>query len=285
MAAWWGHAEAPGVRSVRLQEAADDSARLPHRVRIPAMDASQSKERRIKMSDFMDLVKKRPEKPIIDSGDKKHVTLNTEHAIEQIKKFQHQIAELKVLAERHVIKDTNSQKQAVEMIAQVKKLHNAIEAKRKEIVKDPWSFCKKVNSFTKSFLHPLKSTEHILKGKIIDYKNKLDLERYKAEQEARKKQEELKKKLEEEARAAGAEPPDIIDVPVVIPKDNKIVKTDSGASAHIRKEWVGEVIDENKVPREYCSPDKKKIDAAVKMGVREIPGVKIYEKSNAVVRP
>jgi hypothetical protein len=31
------------------------------------------------------------------------------------------------------------------------------------------------------------------------------------------------------------------------------------------------------VPREYCIPDNQKIRDAVKMGIREIPGCRIFE--------
>ena len=80
-----------------------------------------------KVNDFMSVLKG---KDLVAEP----AALNAESAIEQIKKFQHRIAELKVVAKNHVIKDAESQELAVEMIAQVKELHKAIEAKRKELV-------------------------------------------------------------------------------------------------------------------------------------------------------
>ncbi len=61
------------------------------------------------------------------------------------------------------------------------------------------------------------------------------------------------------------------------------VKT-TGGSFTVKKVWTGEVADESKVPREYMAVDQKKINAAVKAGVRDIPGVRIFEKSEGAVR-
>lgn len=41
--------------------------------------------------------------------------------------------------------------------------------------------------------------------------------------------------------------------------------------------WKYEIEDETQVPLAYCSPDSAKINAAIKAGVREIPGVRVYE--------
>lgn len=54
------------------------------------------------------------------------------------------------------------------------------------------------------------------------------------------------------------------------------VRTDTG-SVTTRKEWKVEVIDEALVPREYLMVDAAKLRAAVKAGVREIPGCNVFE--------
>lgn len=47
------------------------------------------------------------------------------------------------------------------------------------------------------------------------------------------------------------------------------------ATALSREVWVFEVVDAAQVPREYLCPDESKIGAAIKAGVRDIPGVAI----------
>lgn len=61
------------------------------------------------------------------------------------------------------------------------------------------------------------------------------------------------------------------------------VKTTRG-SATRKKVWTFDVVDAASVPREFMAVDEKKIRQAVKNGEREIPGVRIYEKSELAVR-
>jgi hypothetical protein len=62
----------------------------------------------------------------------------------------------------------------------------------------------------------------------------------------------------------------------VVPEVAKVTRTVEG-SASQRKEWTHEILNPDEVPREYCSVDERLIRKAVKGGVREIPGVRIYE--------
>ena len=49
------------------------------------------------------------------------------------------------------------------------------------------------------------------------------------------------------------------------------------STSTLKGRWVCEVIDEKLVPREYCEPVNSLLNAAVKNGVREIAGCKVYE--------
>ena len=50
------------------------------------------------------------------------------------------------------------------------------------------------------------------------------------------------------------------------------------------KKWVWELENEALIPREYLSLDSKKVDEAVKQGVRNIPGIKVFEKEEISMR-
>jgi hypothetical protein len=50
------------------------------------------------------------------------------------------------------------------------------------------------------------------------------------------------------------------------------------------KRWTYEVIDANLLPREYLVVNTTAINTAVKGGVREIPGVRIYEDTSLTIR-
>jgi hypothetical protein len=90
------------------------------------------------------------------------------------------------------------------------------------------------------------------------------------------------KAAEEEAAKHTVEAPVVPDL--IIQKDEKAVHTETGTSAHIRKVWKAEVVDGGLVPLAYCSPDQKKLNEAVKGGVRTIPGVRIWEDASTVLR-
>ena len=50
------------------------------------------------------------------------------------------------------------------------------------------------------------------------------------------------------------------------------------------KKWTWELENENLIPRDYLCIDEKKIAEAVKQGVRNIPGIKIFEKEEITMR-
>ena len=47
----------------------------------------------------------------------------------------------------------------------------------------------------------------------------------------------------------------------------------------ILKRWTWELVDEEKVPKAFCTSDSKKINAAIKEGIRDIAGIRIFEES------
>lgn len=171
---------------------------------------------------------------------------------------------------------------AVELGGGAKRLIKTIEAKREEVTAEARQFVSSVNSFCKIFTEKLKGSTVVLERKITQYRTQQELERRKQEEQARKATEEFQKKLDAEAKAAGVEAP--IAVAPVIPEAKPTVKTETGVTAYGRKKWKAEIEDEAAVPREYCSSDMKKINAAVKAGVRSIPGVKIFEDTKTVFR-
>jgi hypothetical protein len=63
------------------------------------------------------------------------------------------------------------------------------------------------------------------------------------------------------------------------------IQGDYGATAYITRSWAFEVIDVNEVPRCYLSLNTEKIRAAIlKEGIRDIPGMKIFQHEELRVR-
>ena len=56
------------------------------------------------------------------------------------------------------------------------------------------------------------------------------------------------------------------------------------ATTGVRYEWSVEVVDEALVPRQYLVVDLPRLRAAVKSGVREIPGCNVFQKPVVATR-
>jgi hypothetical protein len=217
------------------------------------------------------------------------------------------------------ITDDASQVVAVELGTTARKLKNQVEALRKSTVQPFNDHVKDVNNLAKSFTEPLDTAERDLKAKISTFQTKLRIEQQKKEAEAREAarkvqeayeaeqraireeaarkareaEEALKKEKDAAARAAlkrtiaeekeAAEAPIQVAVAPVIPEIPKAVRTESG-SAHQRMTWTFEIEDGTKVPRAYLAIDEQKIRQAVKAGIRQIPGVRIFEQASTTFR-
>jgi len=225
-------------------------------------------------------------------------------------------------AEALDVTDDDRLKYAVALGGEASKIAKRIDAKRKEVTAEASDFVKSVNGFCKDYTDRLAEIVTITKKKIGAYQYRQELERRKQEEAARKAAQELQDKLrreaeemnrkareeaarkaEEEAKARAASQAEIeaakkkaeeeaakheIHAPIVtapvIPVQEKVTRTETGAAAHVRKVWKAEVVNEAEVPREYLTVDMKKVNDAVRMGAREIPGVRIFEEVSTVFR-
>lgn len=91
---------------------------------------------------------------------------------------------------------------------------------------------------------------------------KLEVERLKREAEEERKRIDEEKALEEQRKIAEQE---------------RVRKEQENKVKGIVKSWQWEIVDENSVPRAFCTPDSKKINQAIKTGIREINGLRIFE--------
>lgn len=213
----------------------------------------------------------------------------TSHDIGEVKKafkakYFSKISDLKEEALSQTVTCDSEEKDAVEKVGQVKSLLKAIEKKRKDAIREQDEFVRGVNSFCKTFKDSLGEIEGILKTKISDYGWQKELERRKKEKEAQEEARKLQEKIDAEAEKIGVDPPKI-GAPAPVIKKRKIVRTESGTSAHLRTEWkMTEIIDFSLVPDEYKILDEKKVKSSIGAGIREIPGLKIEECAISVIR-
>lgn len=191
-----------------------------------------------------------------------------------LSKYQDQLKEMKAAADALEVKNEASNAEATAQTGVAKKMIKELEAKRKEVTADAREFVSGVNAIFKNLTDPLTAITKGLEGKQKPYQTRLVLERRKAEELARKATEDAQAKLNAEAEAAGVQPVQL-DAPVA-PKIPTTTRTETGTSYTVTT-WKHEIIDAAQVPREFCEPVDRLIREAVKGGVREIPGVRIYE--------
>jgi hypothetical protein len=113
------------------------------------------------------------------------------------------------------------------------------------------------------------------KAEIQTLKKKQEEERKAAAAKAEEERLAAIKKAEEDAAANAIAAPQVVSP--IMPKKDTITRTEQGVSAFTKRPWKFEILDMDKIPRIYCSPDAGKIRDAVKMGVRIIDGARIYE--------
>ena len=215
------------------------------------------------------------------------------------------------------VTDIASQKIAVSSESRNKKLYKDLETARKSFVAPYNDHVKKINNLFKTLTDPLASNEALIKTARGKFEYQLELERRRREAEAREEQRKLQAKLDAEAReqrleaerkareaaeklkaekdeatraalekeiaeetlAAAAPTP---QAPLMTEKQ-EVVRTAEGSS-YTRFAWKCRIVDPDKVPREYCEPVQKLLDAAAKGGVRQIPGCVVEEVAVPVTR-
>lgn len=185
-----------------------------------------------------------------------------------------------------IIKDEATNLQVAEWGGQAKKLYKQLEELRKYFVRPHLDYNQAVNNFFKPFLARLEAIDKSMGRLESAYARLKENERRIKEAEARKaaqEQEALLAKEAQEAAAKGVEYEPVAVVPPVIPPEPTVTRTVEGSSSQ-RKKWTCTIIDPAQVPREYCTPDQKLLNEAVKAGVREIAGCEIAEESTTVRR-
>lgn len=202
---------------------------------------------------------------------------------EAFEPYMEKIQEMRGKVEALEITDEDSLQLMVEMAAQLKKLEKTLETQRLEIVDQPTKFTRSVNAFVKQFKDELAKAVFAAKVKIgADLKKKQA-----AAQEAQKKADEeaarQQAKLTKQAKDTGIEP--IKPMAPVIPIAKDKTRTEEGL-ASTAKRWVWKIKEDGLevIPREYLQPDSKALNEAVKAGVRDIPGVDIFEETSVKIR-
>jgi len=183
-----------------------------------------------------------------------------------------------------------------------------VEDQRKSLVKPYNDLVKKINDYAKDIMAPVVSAESHIKSEMAKYSVVLEKERLAAQKklddERREKQKELdekhRKEIEEREMAAAFGVDDEASEKredIIMKASQEREKSDlsrdhksesnqiaNNKVAGERKIWTFEVTDVAQVPRDYLLLNDKLVRDAIGNGVREIPGLRIFQKTSIALR-
>ena len=206
------------------------------------------------------------------------------------------VEKIKSSATSLAIKTAEDMTGASEVLKNVVARKKRIEELRIFFTKPLNDHIKSINTQFKQATGPLEAIESEIKGKMVTYRQieaqRIEKERQKEaerqrkqfekDQEARRKEAEKLKGQEKKAAIAEIKQEEFVPDTSEI-KQEKSVDSESGQTRFV-KFWDFEIHDTNLIPRKYTKVDESAIRQAVKSGgVREIPGVRIFENERPSV--
>jgi len=217
------------------------------------------------------------EKPAVAGYD----PLNLERAKKGLAVYDTVVNRLKAEMEKFVVNDEASVAQCTELVARIHGVIKKMKGKLEDTIQDAKAYVNATRAFAKIGIEPMEAAKATGKKKIGAYAYQQELKRREQEAEAQKAADKLQAEMDKKAKKAGIEP---VQIPaMVMPRKQTPVRTESG-SASTRMVWTWEISDAKQVPAEYLAVDVKAVDAAVKAGIREIVGIKIFERPDVRVR-
>jgi hypothetical protein len=235
------------------------------------------------------MAKSAKKEPATESGDGSQVVgLNSDIIIQgvesRLETWKARGDEVALVAQKLIVTNDDEYAKAVDILSGIAGEKKKIEEARKSLGDPMRLLVEKINSMFKVVSTPFLTADTTIRRKADDYDR--------AKQEAiRRENERLQREAEERAKrdlarsvADGTPPPAAPSPATFSPEIPKTVVGAEGGAATRKTTWDFEIINQNEIPREYLMPNEKFIRAAIQAGKRDIPGVKIYERSGLAVR-
>ena len=172
-----------------------------------------------------------------------------------LSEYSAMVADLKAKAEAHGVSNNQSAAKAVEMAAQSRKLAKKVVAHAKRLVEEQESYVKSVKKIAKMIEGDFQAVFDVCSEKVSDYQDAME-------------------QMETDAIADGKE---------IVPSGYEKIVTPEG-TAYSKRPWKWELQDISQVPDNCLAVDAKQVNALVKAGVREIPGILVYRQRQTIIR-
>ena len=201
----------------------------------------------------------------------------------EIAEVSGQVSTIVERAQNFQVDSNESLVKGTEVCSWIRKKISALEKRRKFFVDPLNAHIKSINQFFKeNWINNLERADQVVANKMIVWRRseqeRIWAEEKKAMDAAAEKQRKLREKAEAEAAKKGI-PTEAVVVPEVEVKEVQQQEKQVGAGM-FKKFWDFELMDINQVPRSYLTLDERKVRQAVKDGLREIPGIRIFERED-----
>lgn len=196
-----------------------------------------------------------------------------------VEKLSSSLPELCAAAERCTLWDVDSYNHAADLAKFLSESVKTIESERKRITQPLNESLRATNGLFKKLSDPVEAALTLVKGKIL---------RFKLEEQKRVDEKLAELKAMELAQSQSAEPsrPEAVDAQSLNAVGHEAVTSARGGfgSVSTQKRWTFRVKDKLEVPPVYLLVDEKRVNQAIRDGMRDIPGLEIYQEEIAVVR-
>ncbi len=182
-------------------------------------------------------------------------TIEIDKALAKVEEFR------QVFASPTNAENASLKKQASLDLAKIAKLLNA---KREESVKPALDEQRRINGAYKPVIDRLDTVSKALIKQVSDYTR--EVERLERERKKIELEQATKNLLagKEVAKIEESKPPEVTISTTTV--------------------WAYEIVDQLLIPRQYLEPSDKAISSSIKLGVRSIPGLKIYQEERIMRR-
>lgn len=196
-------------------------------------------------------------------------------------KVEADYAEVAAHVEGLKIETQEDYEKSIEYLASIKKRIKRLDETRKGLLQPINEAVKEANNKFKMLSEPYAKLEFALRAVVNDYIRREEKRaQIIADQERKKREDELKRI--EAAKKKGEVVEENI-APVKVEQANLSVRTEAGFGS-TKKRWTFEVVDIEKVPKQFLIVDSVAVNNEIRGGIREIEGLKIYQKTEISIR-
>lgn len=174
------------------------------------------------------------------------------------------------------VKDAASNQLAASLLVDLKRAEKQVKEAKDFLVGPLKKHVKDIEARFKPTLEALANADMALRSKVITYRQQEEAKVEKARQEA------LTKALAAQEKGQHAKATALATEAVALTGPAKQTMAEDGA-LQAKKRWTFEVTDFKLVPREYLTVDDREVNTAIRAGVRDVPGLRIFQKDELAV--